>query len=96
MDALDSFEDLSEMGHHLADLPVAPRYGKTILYGVVLKCLDPVLTITSTMAYKDPCEFCLPRSLGEVTIQAVVVRQPRAFIQTTHYCDSTCSSLLMN
>ena len=23
MDALDSFEDLSEMGHHLADLPVA-------------------------------------------------------------------------
>ena len=56
MDALDAFEDLSEMGHHLADLPMEPRFGKTILYGVVLKCLDPVLTIASTMAYKDPCE----------------------------------------
>ena len=55
MDALDSFEDLSEMGHHLADLPVEPRYGKMILYGVVLKCLDPILTIASTMSYKDPC-----------------------------------------
>ena len=56
MDALDSFEDLSEMGHHLADLEVEPRYGKMILYGVVLKCLDPILTIASTMSYKDPCK----------------------------------------
>ena len=54
MDALDSFEDLSEMGHHLADLEVEPRYGKMILYGVVLKCLDPILTIAASLSYKDP------------------------------------------
>jgi HrpA-like RNA helicase len=30
MDALDSFEDLTELGHHLADLPVEPRLGKMV------------------------------------------------------------------
>jgi HrpA-like RNA helicase len=47
MDALDSFEDLTELGHHLADLPVEPRLGKMVLYAVVLKCLDPILTIVT-------------------------------------------------
>jgi len=55
IDALDPFEDLTELGHHLADLPVEPRYGKMILYSVVLKCLDPILTIACALAYKDPC-----------------------------------------
>lgn len=57
MDALDSFEDLTELGHHLADLPVEPRLGKMVLYAVVLKCLDPILTIVCSLAYKDPCKF---------------------------------------
>lgn len=56
MDALDPYEDLTELGHHLADLPVEPRYGKMILHSVVLKCLDPILTIACALAYKDPCE----------------------------------------
>jgi len=55
IDALDPFEDLTELGHHLADLPVEPRYGKMILYSVVLKCLDPILTIACALAYRDPC-----------------------------------------
>lgn len=55
IDALDPFEDLTELGHHLADLPVEPRFGKMILYSVVLKCLDPILTIACALAYKDPC-----------------------------------------
>ena len=57
IDALDPFEDLTELGHHLADLPVEPRYGKMILYSVVLKCLDPILTIACALAYKDPCRY---------------------------------------
>lgn len=58
IDALDSWEDLTELGHHLLDLPVDPRLGKMLLYSVVLKCLDPVLTIVCCLAYKDP--FMLP------------------------------------
>ncbi|XP_033230299.1 3'-5' RNA helicase YTHDC2-like [Belonocnema kinseyi] len=58
IDALDPWEDLTELGSHLLDLPVEPRLGKMLLYAVVLKCLDPVLTIVCSLAYKDP--FILP------------------------------------
>lgn len=57
MDALDRFEDLTEFGYHLVDLPIEPRLGKMILMSIFLKCLDPVLTITCTLAYKDPCKW---------------------------------------
>ena len=57
MGALDPFEDVTELGHHLADLPLDPKYGKMILCSVVLKCLDPVLTIASALSYGDPCKF---------------------------------------
>ncbi|KOC69519.1 putative ATP-dependent RNA helicase YTHDC2 [Habropoda laboriosa] len=58
IDALDPWEDLTELGSHLLDLPIEPRLGKMLLYAVVLKCLDPVLTIVCSLAYKDP--FVLP------------------------------------
>ena len=57
IDALDQYDDLTELGHHLVDLPVEPRYGKMVLYSVVLKCLDPILTIACALAYRDPCEY---------------------------------------
>ncbi|XP_034942957.1 3'-5' RNA helicase YTHDC2-like isoform X2 [Chelonus insularis] len=58
IDALNAWEDLTELGTHLLDLPVEPRLGKMLLYAVVLKCLDPILTIVCSLAYKDP--FILP------------------------------------
>ncbi|XP_058802903.1 3'-5' RNA helicase YTHDC2-like [Phymastichus coffea] len=54
IDALDPWEDLTELGSHLLDLPIEPRLGKMLLYAVVLKCLDPILTIVCSLAYKDP------------------------------------------
>lgn len=63
IDALDPWEDLTELGHHLVDLPIEPRLGKMVLYSVVLKCLDPVLTIACALAYKDP--FLLPQAPDE-------------------------------
>ncbi|GAB6019416.1 3'-5' RNA helicase ythdc2 [Chamberlinius hualienensis] len=58
IDALDPWECLTDLGHHLLDLPIDPRLGKMILYSVVLKCLDPILTIACMLAYKDP--FTVP------------------------------------
>ncbi|NXP55827.1 YTDC2 helicase, partial [Heliornis fulica] len=49
---------LTELGYHLTELPVEPHLGKMVLCAVVLKCLDPVLTIACTLAYQDP--FVLP------------------------------------
>ncbi|KAF1377148.1 hypothetical protein PFLUV_G00197580 [Perca fluviatilis] len=58
IDAMDQNEDLTDLGYHLADLPVEPHLGKMVLCAVVLKCLDPILTIACTLAYRDP--FILP------------------------------------
>ena len=65
MDALDQSEELTELGRHLADLPVDPHLGKMVLNSIVLKCLDPVLTIVCSLSYKDPCKYYLtPCMLG--------------------------------
>ena len=56
--ALTEGEELTELGEYLAALPVDPRLGKMILYGAAFQCLDPVLTIVSSLAYRDP--FVMP------------------------------------
>ncbi|KAI5615726.1 putative ATP-dependent RNA helicase YTHDC2 isoform X1 [Silurus asotus] len=58
IDAMDPWEDLTELGYHLADLPVEPHLGKMVLCAVVLKCLDPILTIACMLSYREP--FVLP------------------------------------
>ncbi|XP_057259847.1 3'-5' RNA helicase YTHDC2 isoform X1 [Pezoporus wallicus] len=58
IDAMDPWEYLTELGYHLTELPVEPHLGKMVLCAVVLKCLDPILTIACTLAYRDP--FVLP------------------------------------
>ncbi|XP_035744375.1 3'-5' RNA helicase YTHDC2 isoform X1 [Egretta garzetta] len=58
IDAMHPWEDLTELGYHLTELPVEPHLGKMVLCAAVLKCLDPILTIACTLAYRDP--FVLP------------------------------------
>ncbi|NWI53620.1 YTDC2 helicase, partial [Calyptomena viridis] len=58
IDAMDPWEDLTELGYHLTEFPVEPHLGKMVLYAVVLKCLDPVLTIACALACGAP--FVLP------------------------------------
>ncbi|KFQ20659.1 putative ATP-dependent RNA helicase YTHDC2, partial [Mesitornis unicolor] len=58
IDAMDPWEDLTELGYHLTGLPIEPHLGKMVVCAVVLKCLDPILTIACTLAYRDP--FVLP------------------------------------
>ena len=48
-------EELTLLGRHLAALPLPPRIGKLLLYGVLFDCLDPILTVACCMAYR--CGF---------------------------------------
>jgi HrpA-like RNA helicase len=50
--ALDAGERLTSLGRHLAALPLAPALGKMLLYGLLYRCLDPVLTVACFMAYR--------------------------------------------
>ena len=59
MEAIDGWEEVTALGHHLLELPLPPRLGKMVLVATILKCLDPVLTIASCLAHKHP--FVLPK-----------------------------------
>lgn len=54
IDALDLNEKITHLGIHLAYMPVSCQLGKTVIYAVVMKCLDPVITIVSALSVKDP------------------------------------------
>ncbi len=47
---LDTWEDLSSLGLNLLNFPFELKYGKMVLYAVVLKCVDPVLSIVASLA----------------------------------------------
>lgn len=57
IDALDTWEDITELGYHLINLDLDYCYGKMLLYSMFLKCFDPILTIVATLSlYTDPCK----------------------------------------
>ncbi|CAL8103420.1 unnamed protein product [Calicophoron daubneyi] len=63
IDALDTFEDFTELGYHICDIPIPPRYAKMVLISVALKCLDPILTIACILTYTEP--FTVPKNAAE-------------------------------
>jgi ATP-dependent RNA helicase DHX57 len=48
---LDENEALTPLGEHLAALPLDPRVAKALVYGALLGCLDPMLTVTAAMGF---------------------------------------------
>lgn len=50
--ALDDGEALTQLGRHLARLPLPPRIGKMLLFGIMFGVLAPVLTVACCMAYR--------------------------------------------
>jgi HrpA-like RNA helicase len=50
--AMDADEHLTVLGHHLAALPMPPRLGKLIIFGLTFDCVDPILTIACAMSYR--------------------------------------------
>ena len=47
-------ELLTPLGHHLATLPVDVRIGKMLIFGCMLRCLHPVLTIAAALSLRSP------------------------------------------
>lgn len=53
-------EELTPLGLHLSRLPMNPQLGRMIIYAVLFRCLDPVLTVAAALSHKDP--FYMPVS----------------------------------
>lgn len=60
INALNSNEELTNLGYRLVHLPVDCQLGKMVLYAIFFKCLDPILTIVSALSMKDP--FLMPKN----------------------------------
>lgn len=54
---LDENEEMTDLGKLLVELPIDPQFGKMILIGMTLKCLDPAIIIACCSAYKEPCTY---------------------------------------
>ncbi|KAL2610736.1 hypothetical protein R1flu_029309 [Riccia fluitans] len=61
--AIDQCQNLTNLGKTLAKLAVHPRFGKMLVYGALLGCLDPLLTIAAAACFRDP--FIVPVSRRE-------------------------------
>lgn len=66
INALDSNENMTDLGNHLVHMPIDCSLGKTILYAIILKCLDPVLIIVSALSLKDPFLLSAIRSVHPI------------------------------
>ena len=60
--ALDTNEDLTPLGYHLAKMPVDPHTGKMLLFAAMFSCLDPILTVAASLSFKDA--FFIPLVCG--------------------------------
>ncbi|KAK7348858.1 hypothetical protein VNO80_23591 [Phaseolus coccineus] len=52
--ALDKNENLTILGRQLTVLPMEPKLGKMLIFGVIFNCLDPILTIVAGLSVRDP------------------------------------------
>lgn len=49
--------ELTELGRVLAHLPLEPQFARLLLFGVALKCLNPIVTLVASLSHRDPCNF---------------------------------------
>ncbi|CAO3662941.1 unnamed protein product [Rhizopus stolonifer] len=54
VEAIDKEDQLTALGKHMANIPADLRISKMLIFGAVFGCLDPILTIASTMSLKSP------------------------------------------
>lgn len=71
--AIDRLNSVTPLGVRLVDIPVDIHLGKALIYAVILRCLDPVVTIVSALAYrdpwKDPINYCHERKIKDSRIK---------------------------
>ena len=77
--AFDESGRLTALGRHLATLPVDARVAKMLLFGALLRCLSPVLTIAATLSYKSPFQSS---KASNSQVEAAM----RAFAQPASHC----------
>lgn len=80
INALDSDENITCLGMHLAKLSVDCQLAKAIMYAVFFGCIDPVVTIISVLSFKNP--FVLPVSKSK-EIASKIYKAKESFLNNS-------------
>lgn len=57
--ALQHDESLTQLGLYLADIPLNAKYAKMLIFAILFKCIDPVLTLVSILSTNEPFTLSL-------------------------------------
>jgi HrpA-like RNA helicase len=49
--------ELTDLGKHIAQLPLDPQLARLLLFGIAFKCLNPVVTLVAALSHRDPCKL---------------------------------------
>ncbi|XP_057836975.1 DExH-box ATP-dependent RNA helicase DExH1 isoform X1 [Cryptomeria japonica] len=61
MNVLDERECLTPLGQYLAQMPVDASVGKMLIFGCMLRCLNPILTVAAALSGRSPFLFPMDR-----------------------------------
>ncbi|KAH8398928.1 hypothetical protein KR222_005071 [Zaprionus bogoriensis] len=64
IDILDEFENVTWLGCRLIDIPTSCQLGRVLVFGLLLQCLDPILTIVSALLTADPLHISFNEDTG--------------------------------
>lgn len=109
LNALDSNENLTPLGYHLAQLPLDPRTGKMILWASMFSCVEPVFSIAASLAFKDAF-YCplgkedeankakLELGMGQYSDHIALAEALRQFERAYHYRNAShfCSKFFLS
>ena len=56
LNILNEEEHFTDLGRILINLSIEPQYAKMIVYSVLLRCLDPILTIVCALSSPQCCK----------------------------------------
>lgn len=49
--------ELTELGQIMALLPVDPQQARLLLFGLALKCFNPIVSLVAALSHREPCIF---------------------------------------
>ena len=83
-DDSDDYE-LTPLGYHVALLPLDVGLAKALIFGAMLRCVDPVLTVVAALSDRSPFRPVIPSMMDEMTRAAMeAARAKFAWGQSDH------------
>ncbi|XP_017070408.1 benign gonial cell neoplasm protein isoform X1 [Drosophila eugracilis] len=91
IDVLEETEDVTWLGCRLTDLPVPCQLGRMLIFGILLRCLDPILTIVSSLLTADPLGIPFNEDVDHLWDRFTIYIQNRIKNERTRLADNQYS-----